>query len=103
MSGAGPARTIRRVLFPLMRPGLAAGWALVFVLVIDELTVSAMLSGNSNSVVGFQLLFLYEYGLFPVLAALATVITAISLLVVGLVLILLGRRSGVYALGGKAR
>jgi iron(III) transport system permease protein len=103
VSGAGPARTIRRVLFPLMRPGLAAGWALVFVLVIDELTVSAMLSGNSNSVVGFQLLFLYEYGLFPVLAALATVITVISLVVVGLVLILLGRRSGVHALGGKGR
>ncbi|HEV7653092.1 MAG TPA: iron ABC transporter permease [Actinophytocola sp.] len=99
VSGAGPGRTIRRVLFPLMRPGLAAGWALVFVLVIDELTVSAMLSGNSNSVVGFQLLFLYEYGLFPTLAALATVVTAISLVVVGTVLVVLGRRSGVQALG----
>ena len=60
--------------------------------------MSAMLSGNSNSVVGFQLLFLYEYGLFPVLAALAMIMTATSFIVVGTVLLTVGRRSGMQGL-----
>lgn len=93
VSGAGAAGTLRRVLLPLMRPGLAAAWALVFVLVSCELTASAMLSGPSgNAVAGYQIMYLYDFGLFPVLAALSTVMTVLSTTVVAVVLLGFGRQ-----------
>jgi iron(III) transport system permease protein len=62
ISGAGPGRTFASVYLPLMLPALAAGWALVFVRIVGDLEVSAMLSGFTNQVVGFQILDLYENG-----------------------------------------
>lgn len=92
VSGAGHARTGRRIVLPLMKPGLAAAWALIFVLASSELTASAMLGGTRNSVIGFQILYEWESGTFPVLAALATIMSVLSVVIVGLVLLKLGGR-----------
>lgn len=91
MSGASRGRTFWRISFPLMLPGLAAGWAMLFVLMVGDLTASALLAGTRNPVVGFVILGIFENGALTQLAALAVIICVISSVVVGLVLTLAGR------------
>lgn len=86
--GAGGARTMRLVVLPLMLPGLAAGWALIFASVIGELTASVILAGPHNPVMGYLLMAIYEAGTYSQLAALAAVIAAMSGITVGVTLAL---------------
>jgi iron(III) transport system permease protein len=93
MGGAGKGRVFSRITFPLMLPGLAAGWAMIFVVMVGDLTVSALLAGTSNPVVGFVILDIWENGTYSGLAALAAVITVVCTVAVVLVLYLgRGRR-----------
>jgi iron(III) transport system permease protein len=82
ISGAGPTRTLLRVSLPLMMAGLAAGWALLFVRIIGDLTASAILAGTNNPVVGFRILEVYQGGSFATLAALSTALTLVSAAIV---------------------
>jgi iron(III) transport system permease protein len=91
MSGARPGRTTWRILLPLMMPGLASGWAMVFVMIMGDITAAAILSGPSNLVVGAIILNIWDSGIFAELAVLGAVICVISALVVGLVLLFSGR------------
>ncbi|WP_267210827.1 ABC transporter permease [Chelatococcus asaccharovorans] len=90
--GASGGRTFMRVSLPLMLGGLAAGWALLFVRMISDLTASSILAGTQNPVVGFRILEIYEGASFAGLAALSSLLTVISCLVVGLVLVFSRRR-----------
>lgn len=78
VSGGGGARTFRRVYLPLMVPGLVAGWSLLFIRMIGDLTASAILAGPNNPVVGFRLLDAYMFGTYGTLAALSLVLVVIS-------------------------
>jgi iron(III) transport system permease protein len=82
ISGAGAGRTFLRISLPLMVAGMVAGWMLLFVRMISDLTVSAVLAGSNNPVVGFRILEIYEGGNFATLAALSSVLTLISAVVV---------------------
>ena len=84
--GAGGGRTMRRIILPLMLPGLAAGWALIFASIVGELTASVILAGPHNPVMGYLIMTSYEGGTYSQLAALATVIAAMSGLTVGVTL-----------------
>lgn len=84
ISGAGGARTMRRIILPLMLPGLAAGWALIFASIVGELTASVILAGPHNPVMGYLIMTSYESGTYSQLAALATVIALMSGLTVGI-------------------
>jgi iron(III) transport system permease protein len=90
MLGASRSRTSIRILWPLMRPGLVDGWAMIFVLVTGDLTAAAILSGPSNPVVGTSILAIFTSGTFSDLAVIATVICVVSLLVIGLAITLVG-------------
>ena len=46
--GASWATTMREITLPLIRPGLFAGWLLVFVPVIQELSASILLFSSSS-------------------------------------------------------
>jgi iron(III) transport system permease protein len=81
--GAGGARTLWRIVLPLMLPGLAAGWALIFASIVGELTASVILAGPHNPVMGYLIMTSYEAGTYSQLAALATVIAVMSGLTVG--------------------
>jgi iron(III) transport system permease protein len=81
---ASPARSFRRVMLPLMMPGLAAGWVILFVQMSGELTASALLAKTSNPVVGQVLLDLWQNGSFPEIAALALTMTVINATVVAI-------------------
>jgi iron(III) transport system permease protein len=93
VSGAGEARTFLRVYIPLMLPGLAAGWALVFVRTVGDLEASAILAGTGNPVVGFQILGLITSADYAGLAALALLLTALSATVVTIVLMVVRKIS----------
>lgn len=81
-SGAEEATTFRRVLVPLMAPGLIAGWSLLFVLITGDITASSMLAGTHTPVVGFVILDLWTSGTYPQLAALGVLMTAVASAVV---------------------
>lgn len=103
VSGAGEARTFRKIYAPLMLPGLIAGWALLFVRMIGDLTASSILAGTDNNVVGFRILEIYQNGSFALLASLSTALTVISAAVVIAVMVVsrrLERRGSIVKTGG---
>lgn len=86
MSGASQGRTFLRVTLPLMAPGLAASWTLLFVLMSGEITASSMLAGTRNPVVGFVVLDLWANGSYSALAAFGTLMSLMTSVVVLLAL-----------------
>ncbi|WP_181164662.1 ABC transporter permease [Amaricoccus solimangrovi] len=83
---ASEGTTMWRILVPLALPGLAAGWVLVFIKILGEVTASAILAGTSNPVVGSVLLDLWLQGNFPMMTAFALIIWVITSVLVILVL-----------------
>jgi iron(III) transport system permease protein len=92
VAGAGEGRTVHRVVLPLMLPGLAAGWAMVFVHMMGDLSASALLAGMKNPVIGFAILEIWEMGSFGLLAAFSTIMCGVITLVVLLMLWLVPAR-----------
>jgi iron(III) transport system permease protein len=100
ISGARQFRTFRKVYVPLMLPGLVAGWALLFIRIVGDLTASAILAGTANPVVGFRILEVFTSGSFALLASLSTVLVVITATVLVVVLAYTRRKS---KLGVSAR
>jgi iron(III) transport system permease protein len=75
--GASWTVTMREVTLPLIRPGLFAGWLLVFVPVIQELSASILLFSSSSITLAVAVFNLYETGYTEPVAALAMVNVAI--------------------------
>ena len=90
--GATMSRTFRRVLLPLAIPGLIAGWIIVFIQTVGEVTASSLLGGARNPVIGQVIAELWVFGSFPQVAALALVTTIVTASFV-MVMLLVSRRS----------
>jgi len=75
--GASWTTTLREVTLPLIRPGLFAGWLLVFVPVIQELSASILLFSSSSITLAVAVYNLYETGYIEPVAALAMINMAI--------------------------
>jgi iron(III) transport system permease protein len=71
--GASWLITMREVTLPLIRPGLFAGWLLVFVPVIQELSASILLFSSSSITLAVAIYNLYETGYIEPVAALAMI------------------------------
>jgi iron(III) transport system permease protein len=71
--GASWSVTMREVTLPLIRPGLFAGWLLVFVPVIQELSASILLFSSRSITLAVAIYNLYETGYTEPVAALAMV------------------------------
>jgi len=78
MSGASESLTFRKVILPLLIPGLVGAWASVFVRAVGDLTASSMLSGANNPVIGFQILEQSRYGSFATTSALSFTLSVVS-------------------------
>ncbi len=76
--GASWAGTLREITLPLIRPGLFAGWLLVFVPVIQELSASILLFSSNSITLAVAVYNLYETGYTEPTAALAMVSMAIT-------------------------
>jgi iron(III) transport system permease protein len=96
ITGAGWLRTLRRVTLPLCRPGLVAGWLLVFVPAIQELSASILLFSAESITLAVAVYNLYETGYLEPVAALAIV----NMVIIAVALAL-ARRLGRGAAGGE--
>ena len=94
MSGASWVMTFWRVILPLLKPGLLAGWIYVVIVSVRELSASILLYSPGSEVVSTVIWELWENGQFVELSALG-VMFIIALL--GLVLLaqFVGRKFGV--------
>jgi iron(III) transport system permease protein len=82
VSGATWWQVFRRVLLPLLMPGLLAGWIYIFVVSFRELSSSILLYSSGNEVLSILIFEQFENGKFTTLAALGVVMVAILMLLV---------------------
>ena len=91
--GASWWQTFRRVLLPLLTPGLLAGWVYILVVSFRELSSSILLYSPGNEVLSILIFEQFENGQFTVLAALG-VVMVLTLLVLVIIAYKLGAKVG---------
>jgi iron(III) transport system permease protein len=84
ITGAGWFRTFRGVTLPLARPGLFAGWLLVFVPALQELSASILLFSSGSITLAVAVYNLYETGSLEPVAALSIVTMVLITAAIGL-------------------
>ena len=83
--GATRARSFRDVILPLVRPGLLAGWMLMFVAMMRELSASIFLFVPGTQTAAVSLVERWQEADFSAVAVLSLTLVAISLTVIVLV------------------
>jgi iron(III) transport system permease protein len=78
VTGASWFHTLRTITFPLLKPGIIAGWSLLFIMFSRELSSSVLLCSSRSTVMSVELYNLYWQGFYPVLAVLAIVQSLIT-------------------------
>ncbi len=91
--GAGWWQTFRRVLLPLLSPGLIAGWVYILVVSFRELSSSILLYSPGNEVLSILIFEQYVNGQFTVLSALG-VVMVLTLVVLVMIAYKVGARIG---------
>jgi iron(III) transport system permease protein len=76
--GAGPVYTMRRIVIPLLIPGVISAWILMATMFVRELTLSVVLSRPGSEVLAVQILRFAEDGLWGRLSALGIIMIFIS-------------------------
>jgi iron(III) transport system permease protein len=94
MCGASWTTTFRRVILPLLKPGLLAGWIYVMIVSIRELSTSILLYSPDTQVMSIVIWELWENGQYVELSALG-VLFIISLFTMVMVAQWLGRKYGI--------
>ncbi|MBB4781575.1 ABC transporter permease [Streptomyces rapamycinicus] len=89
-SGAGLVRTYATIVLPLVRSSLAGSAALLFVLLTHEFTASLLVRSSTTRVMGTLLYDYWNNGSYPMVAAVALVMTAVTGAGVGLAMLLGG-------------
>ncbi|HXV81659.1 MAG TPA: ABC transporter permease subunit, partial [Candidatus Binatia bacterium] len=84
-SGAKLLPRLRDIILPLARPGMIAGWILVFMPALRELTVSILLYAYHTETIGVVVYNLQDAGYREIAAALASIV--MGLLIFGNMLI----------------
>jgi len=87
--GGGMFYTLRRVIVPLLIPGIVSGWILMATMFVRELSVSVVLSRPGNEVMAVQILRFAEDGLWGRLSALG-----ILMIIASTVLVILASVAG---------
>jgi iron(III) transport system permease protein len=94
MSGASWATTFRRILLPLLKPGLVAGWIYIMIVSIRELSSSILLYSPGNEVLSILIWELWENGQYVELSALG-VMFIIALFILVMVAQWVGSKFGI--------
>ncbi len=92
-SGAGTLDALRTVVVPILRPSIAAGWLVVFVFALHELTMSSLLYGPGSATLAVVVLNIQQLGDPTVSAALAVLLTLIVALAAAPLALLGGGRA----------
>jgi len=94
MSGASWGMTFRRVVLPLLKPGLLAGWIYVLIVSIRELSSSILLYSPGSEVASVMIWELWQNGQYVELSALG-VMLIILLFALVMLAQLAGKRFGI--------
>ncbi|HEY3093675.1 MAG TPA: iron ABC transporter permease [Vicinamibacterales bacterium] len=94
MCGASWTTTFRRIVLPLLKPGLVAGWIYVMIVSIRELSTSILLYSPDTRVVSIVIWELWENGQYVELSALG-VLFILSLFFLVLLARWVGARYGI--------
>ncbi len=82
--GATPWMTFRRVLFPLMMPGLLAGYLMSFTLSIDDFVITFFTAGVGVTTLPLQIYSMIKVAVTPEVNAVSTLLMALTLTMIGL-------------------
>ena len=94
LSGAGWFTSFRRVVLPLLKPGLMAGWIYIAIVSVRELSSSVLLYSPDSEVLSVVLWEMWQNGQYVQLSALG-VLLILALFVFVLLAQAFGRRFGV--------
>jgi iron(III) transport system permease protein len=94
MSGASWGTSFWRIILPLLKPGLVAGWIYIVIVSIRELSTSILLYSPGTEVVSIVIWELWENGQYVELSALG-VLFILALFVLVMVAQLVGKKFGV--------
>ena len=95
--GASPLTTMRRIIVPLLIPGIVSAWILMATMFLRELTLSVVLSRPGTEVLAVQILRFSEDGLWGRLSALGLIMIFISTALVVLATLIGGRLSAMHS------
>ena len=76
--GADKVRTLRYIVFPLIKPGLIAGATFSLIMSFDEFTVSLFLVGAKATTLPLEIYHYVEYIIDPTVAAISTLLILLS-------------------------
>ncbi|MBM4264314.1 MAG: iron ABC transporter permease [Deltaproteobacteria bacterium] len=82
--GAGFMATFRRILIPMMRPGVMAGWIILMTIFLREFSATLFLYSPGSEPLGPLLYFLYLDGMRGRVAAIGLVISVISVVLIAI-------------------
>jgi iron(III) transport system permease protein len=77
MSGASWGMTFRRIVLPLLKPGLLAGWIYIVIVSIRELSSSILLYSPGSEVVSIVIWELWQNGQYVELSALGVMLIVV--------------------------
>jgi iron(III) transport system permease protein len=95
--GASPLTTMRRIIAPLLVPGIVSAWILMASMFVRELTLSVVLSRPGTEVLAVQILRFADDGLWGRLSALGIIMIFISTTLVLLATLIGGKLRTVEA------
>nr|WP_193013949.1 spermidine/putrescine ABC transporter permease PotC [Vibrio casei] len=70
--GASEWTILKRIIFPLAKPAIAAGWLLSFTLSLDDVIISSFVTGPSYEILPLKIYSMVKVGISPEVNALAT-------------------------------
>jgi len=76
--GAGWWQSARKVLLPLLLPGLAAGGLIAFTLSVDDFVITFFVAGPGSTTLPLRIYSMIKYGSPPMINALSTLLLAVT-------------------------
>ena len=79
--GAGPGTVFRRIVLPLIVPGVAGGWMLAFIQSFDEVTMTIFVATPGNTTLPVAMYSYISQSIDPLVASVSTVLIVATLIV----------------------
>lgn len=80
--GAGRWTLFRRILLPLLTPGIASGALLAFTLSLDDFVITFFVAGQGATTLPIYIYSMIKFGSTPIINALSTILLAVTFVIV---------------------
>jgi putative spermidine/putrescine transport system permease protein len=99
--GGGVWAVFRYAYLPVILPGLVGGMVFAFAVSFDEVVIAYFLQGPDATTLPVRIFLNLQYNLTPVVAAVSTLLLLVTLLLLGMQMVFLKRRSRMSFLPGS--